>query len=209
MFLVRQYHIGFTNRVEPLPTVDTYNKTMAQYEPFDTEVEARGETLLAIEQALSRFSDEYQELVSQAMAEYDIEDPDPDGWYPQQAELNTLETIANELEPHIIDRLGEQIPDFAEWPNNITDVESALRSINEAYHLNHRGGEIGHYEFEKTDDRSGKVHCRNPYPCVFDRGLIRAVAQEYAPIESFVFVEEQGDECRRRGADSCTYTVHW
>lgn len=182
---------------------------MAQYEPFDTGVESRGETLLAIEQALSRFSEEYQELVSQAMAEYGIEEPDPDEWYPQQAELNTLETIANELEPHIIDRLGEQIPDFAEWPTNITDVESALRSIDEAYQLNHRGGDIGYYDFEKADDQTGEVHCKNPYPCLFDRGLIRAVTQEYAPVESFVFLEEAGDTCRRMGDDACTYTVYW
>lgn len=182
---------------------------MAQYEPFETGVEARGDTLLAIEQALSRFSDEYQQQARQAMAEYDIEEPDPGAWYPQRAELNTLETIAEELEPHILDRLGEQIPDFAEWPSNISGVEAALRSINEAYQLNHRGGDIGYYEFEKTDDRTGEVECNNPYPCLFDRGLIRAVAREFSPVKSFVFVEERGDECRRRGADTCTYTVHW
>lgn len=182
---------------------------MAQYEPFDTGVEARGETLIAIEQALSRFSAEYQQRARRAMAEYGIENPAPDEWYPQQAELNTLETIADELEPHIIDRLGEQIPDFAEWPDDISDVASALRSINEAYQLNHRGGDIGYYEFEKTDDRTGAVECRNPYPCLFDRGLIRSVAREFSPVKSFVFVEERDANCRRRGADSCTYTVHW
>lgn len=88
-------------------------------------------------------------------------------------------------------------------------MEEGLRSINEAYQLNHRGGDIGHYRFEKLDDNQGRVECRNPYPCPYDRGLIRSVTREYSPVESFVFVEEPNSECRREGGDACTYVVHW
>lgn len=182
---------------------------MNRYEPFDDGVEARGQTLLALENALSRFSEEYRRRAREALAECGIEDPDPDEWYPQEAELAALETITRELEPHIVDRVGEQIPDVAEWPDGISGVEAGLRSIDDAYHRNHRGGDIGHYRFEAVDDRTGRVECENPYPCVFDRGLIRAVAKEYSPVESMVFVEERGDECRREGDDRCTYTVYW
>lgn len=182
---------------------------MAQYETFDQDIEARGATILALENALSRFSEQYRTRAREALNEYGIEDPDSDAWYPQEAELNALETIAEELEPHILDRLGEQIPDAADWPGEISSVEDGLRSINEAYHRNHRGGDIGYYQFDKTAESRGVVECHNPYPCQFDRGLIRAVAKEHSPVESFVFVEEQSEECRRRGADTCTYTVHW
>lgn len=182
---------------------------MTQYEPFDDGVEARGRTLLVIEEALSRFSEQYRERARDALTEYGIEAPEPEGWYPQEAELNAFEAMADELEPHILDRVGEQIPDAAEWPNDISSVEEGLRSINEAYQLNHRGGDIGYYRFEKINERTGAVECKNPYPCLFDRGLIRAVARQYSPVEAFVFVEERSDDCRRRGADTCTYTVHW
>ncbi|MFB6304504.1 MAG: hypothetical protein ABEH47_05010 [Haloferacaceae archaeon] len=181
---------------------------MTRYEPFDDGVEARGRTLLALDEALSRFSEEYRRVAREATAEYGIEDPDPDAWYPQAAELNALERIARELEPHIVDRVGEQIPDVAEWPA-VSNVEEGLRSIDDAYHRNHRGGDIGHYRFEKVDDRTGEVTCRTPYPCPFDRGVVRAVAKKYSPVESLVFVEERGDECRREGDERCTYTVYW
>lgn len=182
---------------------------MTQFEPFDEGVETRGETILVIEEALSRFSDSYRERAQDALAEYGIEDPEPDEWYPQAAELNALETIASDLDAHIIDRLGEQIPDVADWPEDISGVEDGLRSIDEAYQMNVNGGDIGYYDFEKVDDRTGLMECHNPYPCRFDRGLIRAVAQRYSPVEAFVFVEEDGEECRRRGGDTCQYTVHW
>jgi hypothetical protein len=182
---------------------------MAQYEPFEEGVEARGRVIVAIEEGLSRFRDEYRTRVRTALTERNIDDPDPDGWYPQAAELDVLETVAEELEPHLLDRLGEQIPDVAAWPSGISGVADGLRSIDDAYHRNHRGGEIGHYRFERVADGRGRVVCRNPYPCPFDRGLVRAVAKEYSPVESFVFVEEWGDACRREGDERCTYVVHW
>lgn len=183
---------------------------MAEYEAFADDVEVHGTTILTvIDDALTQFSEEYRETAYAALSQNGINDPEPDEWYSQQAWLNTFEVLAEELEPHILDRLGEQIPDVADWPADIDSVEDGLRSIDNAYQRNHRGGEIGYYQFEPGDDNTGTVVCKNPYPCPFDRGLIRAVAQEYAPIQGFVYVEERGEACRRDGADTCTYTVSW
>ncbi|MFB6108136.1 MAG: hypothetical protein ABEJ82_04735 [Haloplanus sp.] len=183
---------------------------MATYEAFDPDVEVHGRTILTVvDDALARFSPAYRERAHEALAANGIEDPAPDEWYSQQAWLNAVEAIAADLEPHILDRLGEQLPDAAEWPDDFSGVEAGLRSIDRAYQRNHRGGDGGRYRFERTGERRGTVTCRNPYPCVFDRGLVRAVARRSAPVESFVFVEERGDACRRDGADSCTYTVFW
>ncbi|WP_181861585.1 hypothetical protein [Haloplanus salinus] len=91
---------------------------MAPYEAFDDDVEVHGRTIIAVaDDALARFSDAYRETAFDALADNGIDDPSADEWYPQQAWLNTFETIAAELEPHILDRLGEQIPDVAEWPS--------------------------------------------------------------------------------------------
>lgn len=183
---------------------------MTQFEAFDPDVEVHGQTILGVvDEALSRFSDTYQDRAREALAEHGVEEPEPDEWYPQQAWLDTFRVIADDLEPHLLDRLGEQIPSVVDWPSGISGVEEGLRSIDDAYQLNHRGGDIGYYRFEAVDDQSGEVICRNPYPCLFDRGLVRAVAQQYAPVESFVFVEETGDQCRREGDNACSYTVYW
>lgn len=183
---------------------------MTQYVAFDQDVEVHGRTILTVvDDALARFSEEYRSKAYDALAANGIEAPAPDEWYPQQAWLNTIAAVADDLEPHILDRLGEQLPDVAEWPSGIETVEDGLRSVNTAYQRNHRGGEVGYYRFEQLDDQTGEVIAKNPYPCPFDRGLIRAAAQRYAPVKAFVFVEERGDHCRRDGADTCTYTVSW
>lgn len=183
---------------------------MVAYEAFDPDVEINGRTVLTVvEEAMGRFTDDYRELAIAALANEGIEDPAPDEWYSQQAWLNAFETIAEDLQPHVLDRLGEQLPEVAAWPNDHDTVPAGLQSIDEAYRRNHRGGEIGFYRFEQVDDHAGEVECYNPYPCPFDRGLIRGVAQQYAPVDSFVFIEETGTSCRRDGDDRCTYTVYW
>lgn len=183
---------------------------MAPYVAFDQDVEVNGETVLAVvEGAMGKFSESYQKRAVTALAEEGIEDPTPGQWYSQQAWLNAFERIAADLEPHVLDRIGEQIRSVADWPTDIDSVPDGLRSIDDAYQRNHRGGEIGSYQFELTDTRTGTVTCHNPYPCPFDRGLIRGVAQEYDPFDRFVFIEETGTTCRRDGGDACTYTVHW
>lgn len=183
---------------------------MVPYEAFDQDVEINGQVVLAVvEEAMGKFSETYRNRALEALGEEGIEDPAADEWYPQQAWLNAFETIADDLEPHVIDRLGEQIPSVADWPTGIETVPDGLRSINTAYQRNHRGGEIGYYRFERTDEQAGGVSCHTPYPCPFDRGLVRGVTKQYAPLDAFVFVEETGMECRRDDGDTCTYTVYW
>jgi len=182
---------------------------MAQYEPFEEGVEARGRVIIAIEEGIDRFRDAHRERVDSVLSAKGIDDPNPDDWYAQAAELDVLATIADQFGPHVLDRLGERIPSVARWPSGVSGVADGLRSIDDAYRRNHRGGDIGHYRFEKVDEGRGRVECRNPYPCPFDRGLIRSVAKDYSSVESFVFVEERGEACRRRGDERCTYTVRW
>ena len=183
---------------------------MAQFEAFDPTVEIHGQAVVTVlDEVLPMFSDHYRETAISVLAAEGITDPSPDRWYSQQSWLNALEAVAADLEPHLLDRLGEQVHKVPGFATSSRSVEDGLRSIDEAYQQNHRGGELGHYRFEKTDDRQGEVECRNPYPCVFDRGIIRGAAKRYAPLDAFVFVEERGETCRRRGDDTCTYTVNW
>lgn len=183
---------------------------MVAYEAFDQNVEVNGQTVLTIvENAMGQFSSSYQERAISALNEEGITEPEPDKWYPQQAWLNAFKTIAEELQPHVLDRLGETLPSVADWPDDYETIPEGLQSIDDAYQRNHRGGEIGYYRFEQLDAQTGAVTCHNPYPCPFDRGLIRGVAKQYASVDNFVFIEETGDTCRRNGDDTCVYTVHW
>lgn len=180
---------------------------MAQFKAFDSNVEVSGNAVLSVVEWLGAF----QETAINILAENGIHDPKPNQWYSQQSWLDAFKNIAELVGEASLYHIGEHIPESADWPSGIDSIEQALDSIDVAYHLNHRGGEIGHYQYRKTGDRSGKMVCNNPYPCDFDRGIIEAIATKFKPKDSpFVNVEHDDSQpCRQKGADSCTYLISW
>lgn len=176
---------------------------MAEYESFDTDVEVNGQTVLAFVQGVPSA---FEEQAFGILAEHGISEPTADDWYPLQAWLDAFEQIEDRLGPATVNRIGESIPANADWPSSVEVVLAGLEMINEAYHLNHRNGEIGHYDAEQVDDETIHVHCKNPYPCTFDKGIISAVAQQYAHGQA-VYVTEISEQCRSEGGDECVYQV--
>ncbi|WP_205596821.1 hypothetical protein [Halostella salina] len=141
------------------------------------------------------------------LASYGVEEIDPDGWYPIQIPLDMLYELRDDYGESSMQNMGKHIPEHVEFPPDIDGVEEALHSIGEAYQQNHRGGDVGFYEFERGDGDEGVMACENPYPCEFDQGLLRGVAEKFT--DSFVTVEEVGDGCRSDGGGRCTYRVSW
>jgi hypothetical protein len=180
--------------------------TMAQFKAFAPNVEVNGETILSVMDGMGVT----KELAYRFLDEQGIKDPKPGQWYSQQAWLNAFRMIAEKIGPATLLAIGKTIPENAKWPPNVNTIEKALASIDVAYHLNHRGGEIGQYRFQATGPKSGKVICHNPYPSEFDRGIIVAVARKFAPKGTFPTVKlDETAPTRNKGADECTFLVAW
>lgn len=179
---------------------------MAQFKAFASGVEVNGETVLSVVDGLGPF----KETGLQILAAHGIKDPKAGQWYPQQAWLDAFKDIAGKMGTHTLLAIGKTIPDNAQWPPQVDTVEKALASIDMAYHMNHRGGEIGHYKYEAAGPRMAKMICHNPYPSDFDQGLVYAVARRFAPKGAFPAVKlDESAPTRKKGADACTFLVTW
>jgi hypothetical protein len=179
---------------------------MAQFKAFAPGVEVNGETVLSILDGLGP----YKQTGLNLLAEHGINDPQPGKWYPQQAWLDAFKAIAEKMGPKTLLAIGKTIPENAKWPPQVDTIEKALSSIDVAYHMNHRGGEIGHYSFETLGPKSGKMVCKNPYPSDFDLGIIYAAARKFAPKGVFPTVKlDENSPSRASGADSCTFLILW
>lgn len=134
-----------------------------------------------------------------------------DVWYPMSSLLNSFQLIFEKIGPSTVRAIGRKIPDNARFPANVDSLEKGLRSIDVAYHLNHRGSDkIGDYRYEQIDRRSARMVCDNPYPCDLDLGLIEAVCDRFRPKDAlWVRIEHDPKSCRRRGDASCTYLITW
>lgn len=179
---------------------------MAQFQAFEPQTEVGGASILLLVDAMGTF----KRLATSILERNGIHEIDRNKWYPLQAYLDAYREIYEQIGERTLKSIGKQVPDKVHWTSDIDSIEGALISINAAYNLNHRGGNIGYYRYEKAGERSAKIVCCNPYPCVFDMGLIEAVGNKFAPPGSRVRVtHETPDVCRSKGGDVCTYSVRW
>ncbi|MEW5919640.1 MAG: hypothetical protein AB1796_01565 [Bacillota bacterium] len=180
---------------------------MAQFKTFAPGVNVNGETVLSVVAGMGGFKNQALKI----LAGKGIIDPQPGKWYSQQAWLDSFKEIADSIGQKVLFEIGKKIPENAQWPPEIDAIEKALASIDVAYHMNHKGGEIGHYNYKQTGEKSGAMVCQNPYPCEFDRGIVTSVARKFKPASSTIVTVKHDDAapCRNKGADSCTYYITW
>ncbi|NOQ26074.1 MAG: hypothetical protein GQ564_11980 [Bacteroidales bacterium] len=181
---------------------------MAVYKSFAEGVEVNGQTILSVVKALSSGQDTRLKILKK----YGI-DPEPDKWYSQQAWLDAFKEISTVIGDHTLFMIGKSIPENATFPPEINNIEMALNAIDQAYHMNHQGGEIGHYKLIDFDEirKSASMACNNPYPSGFDRGIITTMVRKFRPKDSFKtdVTLDTTKETRTKGAESCTFKIAW
>lgn len=194
-----------------------------QYRSFAPDIETLGAGLRSAMRAFGPL---------QAIAErmlcrdglVDCDGPTPgvldDEWYSLQAWLDALHEIDRSYGTEILFNIGAEVPNAAVFPSMAIDVHTAVASIDIAYHLNHRRNGrimydhatktmlegIGHYGYERLGDTHILSTCMTPFPCEFDLGIVAMMARRFEPR---TIAEHVGQECRRHGAQACTYSLRW
>jgi hypothetical protein len=179
---------------------------MAQFVAFDPHVEVIGIAILAVTEGMTQEAD----IAHAVMAAHGLDPVVPDQWYSQQEWLYVLKEIAEGANNAMFNlvSIGMKIPENALFPPGIDSAIAALQSIDVAYHMNHRGGEIGNYKTTVIDDRNVDFLCENPYPDDFDYGIIYGMARRFCPPNLIFSVYHDNEApCRKKGANSCTYHV--
>jgi len=183
---------------------------MAQFIGFSHEVEVNGQTVLALVAGVTEI---YKERILNILAKYNIIDPQPHEWYKQQDWLDAFREISETIGKYTLFSIGKSIPDNADFPSEINTLEKALRSIDIAYKMNHRKGDIGYYKLTEFNEikRTAVMECKNPYPCHFDRGIITSMVRKFRPFDSIKQEVElmQGKKSRLDGSDTSFYVITW
>lgn len=178
----------------------------------DPSVEVNGRIVRLVVDGLRDLPDEHETRSREILTRHGLEDPNRDDWYPLVEFLDALEAIGTTLGDETLARLGTMIPEGAAWPSNVETASEGFATVDEAYQLNHRGGDIGYYEFDEVADRERRVTCANPYPCAFDKGIIEGTLRAFSRNFSYtpmVFLHETSERCRADGGEKCTYRVSW
>ncbi|MGK3989507.1 hypothetical protein WME99_41050 [Sorangium sp. So ce136] len=191
---------------------------MAQYVAFRPGIEVLAPNLQSFFEAPGR---SYTPMIMKIMIKHGLHQLISIDWLPMQLWLDTQREMATTLGEHALFALGKKTPELAVWPSGIDTMETALASVDAAYHLNHRlDGEvmfdvrtgamkegIGHYRYRADGDRRAVVVSDTPYSSEFDRGILTGTARRLKPAAEVSL--DQTQPTRRRGGDSCTFLVRW
>lgn len=197
-----------------------------QYEECEPGIEVNGESLGATVDAFRQ----YPTIVAKYLTQYGLtkivngkpEPIDRSSWYPLDKWLACYHAIAKDVGLNSLYTIGRKIPENAVFPAHVTDLETALTTLNAAFHFVHRKNGVPMFDpatgemlpgigsvtcqFSRNERKATMVF-ENPYPCEFDRGLVTALANRFEPMAKTV--HDNAAPCRKKGGDSCTYIVTW
>lgn len=173
-------------------------------------VEVRGEVVLAILESLHGLGAEGMAILGRQ----GIIDAQAGSWYSLLALLKAFDAIEDAMSDTTLFTIGYKIHRNVRLPEQYASVEhfiDSLALIDEAYHLNHQGGEIGHYAFERLAPRHARMVSSSLYPCQFDRGVVSGFSMLARPsgIDQVFVTHDKEAPCRRLGGLNCTYHVTW
>jgi serine/threonine protein kinase len=187
--------------------------------PLEPGIDVCGDIVNAILDGFGSFrSVAWKYVVSLGLDDHGV--IEKDAWVPQAAWLDVYNAMIEEVGAGMIFNIGQNVPArTARWPP-AADIDVGLRSLDVAFHMNHRkGGKpmfdaatgalaegIGHYAYARVGEKRATMVCDNPYPCELDHGILTAVARRF---ESLARVEHAPLGCRTLGAPSCTYFIVW
>lgn len=176
---------------------------MSKYKALDPNVEVMGAAILSVVDSLG-------DLTLPILKANNIDPLLADNWYSQQDWLNAFDELSTKNFMNLV-AIGMKIPDNAAWPPHVKTVHDALASIDVAYNMNHRNGEIGGYHYEQTGERTGVMVCDNPYPSDFDYGIIYRTVQKFrdSDTKQFTVKVDTSVATRKKDGGSCTYLINW
>ncbi|HAA13293.1 MAG TPA: hypothetical protein DCE41_17025 [Cytophagales bacterium] len=184
---------------------------MAQFVAFNEQVEFQAGSLLAL---VGGLSDTFKAKIFEIAEDAGFTLDDPQAWLPWQVGLDMYQEIYDLVGEATLFSMGKAIPEMVPLPPVIDSLEKVLHSINEAYKMSHRGDNIGYYKVVKFDanEREAIIEAFNPYPGVFDRGLITGFARRFKPEDSEKVEVELDDTKPSReieDADKSFYVINW
>lgn len=167
---------------------------MAEYHLTQQNIEISGEAMLCNIQAMGR-------AVVPMLGKYGIDELYPNRWYPQQAWLEILEALTQEVGIDLMS-VGSRIAAAVSLPNGHFTIPKLLTFLNDLYRQTHRHCEPP-FRAEVIGERKVRIEDSSPYPPDLHFGLIFGLFSRVMPYGANLTVR-----CEH-GGKATIYTVTW
>ncbi|MBN2134754.1 MAG: hypothetical protein JW737_03405 [Acidobacteria bacterium] len=172
-----------------------------EFKSKNPDVKVSGGAILAFLDALNN-----RELGLKYLEKHGILNIEAKKFYSQQAFLLTQKDLAETMGVAIaLEATGANIP-LELPPEKAKTVFEIFENWQKHYMDNNIGDTESYFRIIERGENYLLLETNNPYPCDFDRGLIKAFAHFVQPEAKVV---KWGSKCRSHGDDACTYHISW
>lgn len=158
-----------------------------------------------IECTMNEVMSVFRQRIQDALADRGIESVDAENWYPVAEFSAVLQTVEDDAGEPTLTKLGVAAVQSMEWDDTQT-VSDGLVSLSDPIGTCHQG-QLGQCDGESVEESAVSLTFDSPYPCSFDRGLIKGLAQELGA--GYVGIDHEQDRCRKTGDATCRYQISW
>lgn len=145
-------------------------------------------------------------VVRKILADTGVERIDPKRWYDFEWASSIYYKISAEVGRSATVEVGRKMIESAEYPPGIDSIHTLLLALNQAYHLNARGPNIGEITCAIEDEHSATLVWTPPFPCALNIGIMEGSCSRYG---AKALIEHGAGGCLDKGGASCTYHVSW
>ncbi len=171
------------------------------------QAEVWGGAVLGVAEGLAAHGIPWQSVL-ELLGEAGIGLPRAEAWVPLAANLAFHAAVERAHGRPALRVMGRAIPDTARFAPDMDTLDRALRVLEVAYQVNHRGKGLGGYYCTFERPEHAEVVCENPYPCDMDWGILERLAEQYGGSGAMVS-HRPGADCRRLGAKACVFDLRW
>ena len=152
-----------------------------------------------------KYTGNYEILAIEILEEHDINiDLLDNEWINIQQWMDAFKEITSRLGPSEVGKIGKKIAENFSIEDKMA-MADALELLQEKYD-NHHQGKVGKYEIVELGNNLAQVICNTPYPCTFDREMIKVIAQK---VSKEAKIKHVPSSCRALGGNQCIYLVKW
>lgn len=174
--------------------------------PIDPNIKVHGAVVVAVVDVMGAF----RSVALGILEKNGIVNPSVGRWYSLKQWLASFDSIVHDVGPNTLHQIGRQVAGTAPIPPHIDSLQKAYNELDNAYYSQHRGGDIGHYHYISTGERSGTMISTTAYPMEFDRGILAALASRFEPHSLVDIRLDPQSESRAGGSgSSCTFLIAW
>jgi hypothetical protein len=168
-----------------------------RFTSFDPNCEVGGFIIVAYLQSM------WAEDIVPLIKQHNLENVDPQGWYPQQKWLNFLTEVYKMPDgPSRMVSVGMKVGQVMPFPPEITSFEQVMEGMHMSMEMSHRNGEWGWVKCETLKPKHVRMTNYSPYSDESVYGAYWAFAQRFLPPRAdFTVVSSQAGKVRFPAAD--------